>query len=299
MTIPTPAKAMPDLAAAIEKLLACPRSHRPLTVSGASITCAGSDFSGTVRDGVAMMMPSTQVSFFDDKFEVMRRGHEGEGEWNFCYQQQTQLLASYLQAGQVVLDVGCGPSLPYAKPPGSVVVGLEPSFRSIHANQQVDLRVYGSATDIPMADGAVDLVVCFYSLHHMVGSTREETAAKVGRAFSEFGRVLKPGGTLFVFEMTPITLFTLAQRASWNAARRLAPGKLDMYFWSASSLAEMGRRFLPPATTLEKIFFGASAFTVFPPIFSLPWLKVPRVVFPLDPKLYKWRKAGPVNPPAG
>jgi ubiquinone/menaquinone biosynthesis C-methylase UbiE len=293
MTPPPPRTQATDLAALIEKFLACPRSHLPLLVSGEHITCAESGFAGAIRDGVAVMMPPTQSSFFDDKFEVMQSGHESEGEWSFCYAQQTELLTSYLRPGQVVLDVGCGPSLPYRKPPGCLVVGLEPSFHSIHANREVDLRVYGSATNIPMAAGTVDALVCFYSIHHMVGSTRQETEENVGRAFAEFGRVLKPGGMLFVFEMTPITLFSLLQGIFWNPVRRLAPGKLDMYFWSADSLAEIGRRQLPVESVLEKIFFGASAFTMFPPAFNLPWLKVPRLAYPLDAKLYKWRMTGP------
>jgi ubiquinone/menaquinone biosynthesis C-methylase UbiE len=293
MTSPAQTPQLANSAALVEKLLACPRTHLPLTVSGQDISCPGSSFTGTIRDEVAIMMPSAQASYFDDKFEVMRSGHESEGEWSFCYAQQTELLSSYLRAGQVVLDVGCGPSLPYQKPPGALIVGLEPSFHSIRVNHEVDLRVYGSATEIPMADHSVDIVACFYSIHHMVGATKRENEAIVARAFAEFGRVLKPGGMLFVFEMTPVTLFSLLQAVCWNSVRRLVPSKLDMYFWSAKALAETGRRHLPAGSILEKVFFGASAFTTFPPAFSLPWIKVPRLVYPLDAKLYKWRMAGP------
>lgn len=293
MTLPASSLVATDPATLVERFLACPQSHLPLTVSGGQIRCAPSGFAGSLREGVAVMMTSDQTSFFDDKFEVMQSGHESEGEWSFCYAQQTELLSRYLRPGQVVLDVGCGPSLPYGRPSGCMVIGLEPSFRSIRANRDVDLRVYGSATAIPMAGASVDVVVCFYSIHHMVGATTEATAANVRRAFAEFGRVLRPGGMLFVFEMTPLTLFSLAQKAFWNPVRRLAPDKLDMYFWTAASLAEIGRSQLPAGATLEKIFFGASAFTMFPPAFSLPWIKVPRLIYPLDAKLYKWRSAGP------
>jgi len=293
MTLPIQTSPPISPAALVSKLLASPGTHRPLVVSGTNITCPGSDFTGTIRDEVAVMMPPARASYFDDKFEVMRSGHESEGEWSFCYAQQTELLASYLRPGMTVLDVGCGPSLPYAKPPGTVIVGLEPSFHSIRVNRDVDLRVYGSATDIPMADATVDVVVCFYSIHHMVAATKQENQAMVSRAFSEFGRVLKPGGMLFVFEMTPITLFSLLQAACWNVLRRLAPNKLDMYFWSADALVEAGHRHLPAGCMPEKVFFGASAFTTFPPAFSLPWIKVPRLIYPLDAKLYKWRMAGP------
>jgi hypothetical protein len=129
----------------------------------------------------------------------------------------------------------------------------------------------------------------------MVGGNREETGQNVGRAFQEFGRVLKPGGLLFVFEMTPSAIFGLAQNLLWNSVRRLVPAKLDMYFWSAGALAALGARCLPPGTVGEKIFFGTSPFTVIPPIFSLPWFQVPRFIYPLDAKLYKWRMPGSSN----
>lgn len=278
-----------DPALAVTQWLVSPGTRSPLRVTDGAIRSADPHFQGSIRDGVAVMMNATQPSFFDDKYEVMQQGHEREGERTFCYTQQVALFNSYLRPGQVVLDVGCGPSLPYGPAPGVMVVGLEPSFQSIRANRSVDLRVCGSATAIPMADASVDIVVCFYSIHHMVGASIAATQGNVATAFLEFGRVLKPGGHLFVFEMTPLTVFSWAQQAVWNALRRIAPNKLDMYFWSAEQLSALGRDQLPAGAVLEKIFFGASAFTVIPPAFSLPWLRVPRLVYPLDAKLYKWR----------
>ncbi len=291
-----------ETAEAVARLLACPVGHGRLTVAGDVITSAEPAFRGQILDGVAMMTGSIQKSFFDDKYETMRLGHQKEGEWAFCYAQQTALLTSYLLAGQVVLDVGCGPSLPYSVPPGVTVVGLEPSFNSIRVNRDVSLRVNGIAAAIPMADASVDAVVCFYSIHHMVGGTIEATRANVAAAFREFARVLKPGGSLFIFEMTPIGPFYAAQAVLWNAARRMAPRILDMYFWSADALARVARENLPEGAAPEKLFFGTSAFTAIPPVFNLPWFKIPRLFYPLDAKLYRWRMVpaagGPREAPA-
>ena len=280
-----------DTALSVVKWLSCPIGRGKLAVTGGVITSGEPAFRGEIVDDVAVMTGSIQKSFFDDKFETMQKGHESEGEWAFCYAQQTALLTSYLRSGQVVLDVGCGPSLPYSKPPGVMVVGLEPSFESIRVNRDVDLRVNGTATTIPMGDSSVDVIVCFYSIHHMVSRTVRETHEKVGRVFREFGRVLRPEGSLFVFEMTPIVPFYALQSLLWNPIRRLAPRTLDMYFWSASSLAAVGRDNLPRGAILEKLFFGTSAFTAIPPVFNLPWLKLPRIFYPLDAKLYRWRMA--------
>jgi ubiquinone/menaquinone biosynthesis C-methylase UbiE len=278
-----------EVAASVEKYLSCPISHRRLKVTEGKIASDEPAFTGSIIDGVAVMSDSIQKSFFDDKYETMQKGHEREGEWTFCYAQQTALLSSYLKDGQIVLDVGCGPSIPYSRPPGAILVGLEPSFASIRVNSKVDLRVNGSATAIPMVDSSVDVIVCFYSIHHMVGKDIEETRDNVGRAFKEFGRVLKADGSLFVFEMTPIMPFYAFQWLLWNLVRRIAPSMLDMYFWSASSLAAIARSNLPRESVQEKLFFGTSAFTAIPPVFNLPWLKLPRILYPLDAKLYKWR----------
>jgi SAM-dependent methyltransferase len=141
-----------------------------------------------------------------------------------------------------------------------------------------------------MADASVDAVVCFYSIHHMVGARKLDTIRNVSEAMREFGRVLKPDGCLFVFEMTPMMPFLVLQHALWNLVRRAAPRTLDMYFFSATEISRIGAAEMPKGTILERIFFGASAFTIIPPIFSLPWLKLPRLLYPLDAKLYKWRK---------
>lgn len=278
-----------ETALSVEKWLSCPIGHGKLRVNDGVITSGDPSFKGEIVDGVAVMTGSIQGSFFDDKYETMQRGHEKEGEWLFCYAQQSALLTSYLRSGQVILDIGCGPSLPYSRPTGAVVVGLEPSFKSIRANTDVGLRVNGSATAIPMGDASVDVIVCFYSIHHMVGRTTQETREKVARAFREFGRVLKPEGSLYIFEMTPIAPFYGFQRLIWNAVRRMAPRMLDMYFWSASSLATVAKENLPEGAAPEKLFFGTSAFTTIPPVFNLPWFKVPRLFYPLDAKLYRWR----------
>lgn len=272
----------------LDSMLRCPKSKSELARDGNKLTCKDSDFEGEMMDGVAVMMSSQKASFFDDKFELMKEGHKAEGEWQFCYEQQMALLESFLTPGMTVLDVGCGPALPYKKPEGVRVIGLESSINSIRANKDCDLRIFGSALEIPLPGNSLDAVICIYSIHHIIGESIPETHAKVDKTFQEFGRVLKPGGKLYIFEMTPMSIFNVFQRLSWRFFRALFRDKLDMYFWSADALINFGRQRLPPRTLVEKVFFGTSAFTTFPPAFSLPWLRVPRLLYPLDAKLYKW-----------
>jgi SAM-dependent methyltransferase len=259
--------------------------------NGVALRCPASRFEGRWVDGVAAMLPLGHTSFFDDKFEVMQRGHEQEGEHRFCYRQQMELLEKSLAPGDVLLDIGCGPKLPYRKPSGVRVIGLDPSLASMRANRECDLRIFGSAYEIPLASAAVDAIVCIYSVHHMVGPTLAATETNVRRAFREFGRVLKPGGSLLVFEMTPIGPFAWVQRAYWNPLRARAPHALDMRFFTAAEMARFGREELPPGSALRDRSFAASPFTTFPPAFSLPWLRVPRFLYPLQPRLYRWDRA--------
>src|SRR5581483_2087834 len=142
-----------------------------------------------------------------------------------------------LRPGSLVVDVGCGPALPYSRPPGVYIVGVDPSFESVRANKDVDLRIYGTAGKLPFNDGSVDAVVCLYSVHHMVGHARSRNVPIVREALREFGRVVKPGGDVLIFEIDPWWPFWVAQQALWDPARRLLGRSLDMHFWSSSSLA--------------------------------------------------------------
>jgi ubiquinone/menaquinone biosynthesis C-methylase UbiE len=283
------AENQPATSERIVSWLRCPFTHAPLTVTGSSITCPTSDFRGSIRDDVAVMLPEDSGSFFDDKFQVMTHGADKAGEWDFCYRKQTQLLTDSLAAGTLVVDIGCGPALPYRKPAGVNLAGLDPSFQSIRVNRSVDLRVFGTANAMPFADASVDRVVCFYAIHHMVGPTVTATMANIARAFGEFARVLKPGGALWVFEMTPNPGFWAAQRLLWNPVKRRIPDKLDMHFFSAAELAAFGTAAFPAGHRHEVTEFHTSPFTFFAPIFSLPKLKVPRFIYPLGSRLYTWR----------
>jgi SAM-dependent methyltransferase len=282
----------PDISATAERItrwLRCPSSHELLSVSNGEIFCPTSNFRGMIRDDVAIMLTEISESFFDDKFHVMKHGKENAGEWSFCYAKQTELLSASLKPDTLVLDVGCGPVLPYRKPDGVHIIGLEPSFHSIRVNHQVDLRVFGTAYSMPIKDASIDTLVCFYAVHHMVGNTIRATIANVSRAFAEFGRVLKPGGSLLVFEMSPVPFYSISQRLFWNGLKRILGRRLDMHFFTAKQMESIGSKTLPVGAGFEIVAFKTSAFTTFAPLFSIPRFKVPRFVYPLGSKLYKWQ----------
>jgi SAM-dependent methyltransferase len=273
----------------VRTFLVCPQCRRPLDVGEERLWCQGCGFEGAIRDDVVIMGKAVATSYFDDKFLLMHEGHSGEGgDWEFAYGQQVAFLERYLRTGTVLLDVGCGPSICYKKPAGSFLVGLEYSFPSIRSNRDVDLRICGSATAVPFGEGAVDLVVCFYSLHHMVGETVRESVAIVEKVFEELGRVVKPGGHLVVFEMRPWWPFRLVQGLCWDVARRVLGGKLDMHMWPQEALEPPGKARIPGARFEVRVF--ETSIRMLSPIFALPWLKIPRMVYPLSPVAYVWAK---------
>jgi SAM-dependent methyltransferase len=259
-------------------------------VGDARLRCRGCGFEGIVRDDVVVMGKETPTSYFDDKFEVMQQGHlEGRGDWEFAYRQQLAFLDGYLKAGSVLLDVGCGPSLCYKKPEGSFLAGLEYSFPSIRSNKDVDLRICGSAAALPFADGVVDLGICFYSLHHMVGESIRESRTILERVFGELGRVVKPGGHLIAFEMRPWWPFRIVQGSCWDLARKVLGSGLDMYMWPQAVVEPPGKGRIPGAR-FEARVFETSMLQTFPPVFALPRLRIPRMLYPLSPVAYVWTK---------
>ena len=287
----SPLTTPPRLDTEVASRLACPTCHAPLRIDGAVIRCMndGCHFDGLIVDDVVVVGDRSTVSFFDDRHQIMELGKACDGAWCLCYETQATVVESVLRPGTAVLDVGCGPSLPYSKPDDCFVIGLEASFESIRVNEALDMRVYGTAAALPLPAAAVDTILCFYSLHHMTGQSVDENRATVQRVFNEFGRVLKPGGELLVFEVSPWRPTWIAERTLWNRAKRVIGGRLDMFFYPECEFESFGRRALPDAT-FSKQAFVRSMLSTFPPAFSLPWLQVPRFLYPFDVYLYRWRR---------
>jgi SAM-dependent methyltransferase len=274
-----------DLGSRVEALLACPRCHGRLTSRSTGITCATCGLQGSIEDDVVCIGGPDGDSSFDDKHLVMQHGNEGEGVRCLCYEQQARLIERALAPGMVVLDVGCGPALSYTPPAACTVIGLDPSRASLRRNRAVALRVHGTAVSLPLPTHSLDAVLCLYSIHHMVGQSVRANRAIVLAALREFARALKPGGHLFIFEVRPWWPIWAVERALWTGARRLLGLRLDMYFWSAPALAALARLAFPTAS-VETGTFRVAPLTTFPPVFTWPWLRVPRFLYPFDAALY-------------
>jgi ubiquinone biosynthesis O-methyltransferase len=159
--------------------------------------------------------------------------------------------------GRRVLDLGCGGGFmaEALARRGALVVGVDPSAPAIAvarrhaaaAGLAIDYRV-GTGEAIPLADGAVDIVVCVDVLEHV-----EDLARVVG----EVARVLAPGG-LFLFDtidrtaLASFVMVTLGEgvlrlvpRGTHDPARFVRPAELGGLLAAAGLAAGPCRGFGP------------------------------------------------------
>ncbi len=110
------------------------------------------------------------------------------------------LIRAGLKPGMKVLDVGVGTGLVAAQAcmitgDPALVTGLDPSPGMMAAGKlpQAMAMVEGRAESLPFPDNHFDFLSMGYALRHI---------SDLSVAFTEFERVLKPGGRLCVLEIT-------------------------------------------------------------------------------------------------
>jgi demethylmenaquinone methyltransferase/2-methoxy-6-polyprenyl-1,4-benzoquinol methylase len=133
----------------------------------------------------------------------------GTGAW---YRRRA-LERSGLTAGARVLDVAIGTGLVAREAVAVVgspalVTGLDPSAGMLVQARRslVNAVVLGTGERLPFADASFDFLSLGYALRHL---------ADLQPAFEEFRRVLRPGGTVCLLEITP------PRSGPWRAILRL------------------------------------------------------------------------------
>jgi SAM-dependent methyltransferase len=225
---------------------------------------------------------------FDEKHEVLDAHNHHPVVWRICYARQCDAITEAMAPGKVVVDLGCGPAAPYRRPAGSVVVGVDPSLPSLAANDDLDLALHTSATQVPLHDDSADVVIAVYSLHHMIGDSVAASWRNVESAFAEISRLAKPGAEVLVLEICPWAPVWAAEVAGWSAARRALGSVVDFVFWPAKRLQRLGERSFPGAR-FELRRFGTQLFDLFPPLIGKPGLQIPWLLYPFDVCLLRWQ----------
>ncbi|HEX4822731.1 MAG TPA: class I SAM-dependent methyltransferase [Candidatus Polarisedimenticolaceae bacterium] len=158
----------------------------------------------------------------------------GTGPW---YRRRA-LLRSGLVPGMEVLDVATGTGLVAAQAAaitGRSVVGVDPSFGMLRSGSRPNeiVAVRAAAERLPLPSDRFDFLSMGFALRHM---------SDLAAVFAEFHRVIRPGGTVCVLEITRPES-ALGLRALKTYMRLVIPAlarvvgrhrdtpKLYRYFW--------------------------------------------------------------------
>ncbi|ULA62739.1 MAG: Methyltransferase [Nitrospira sp.] len=161
-----------------------------------------------------------------------------------------------LKPGMRVLDVACGPGLvsqcarDIVGHSGSVI-GLDPSLGMLREAQKGPCRTFvrGIGEQLPFPDRTFDFLSMGYALRHV---------SDLATAFSEYRRVLKPGGIVLLLDICrPRSPFLLSLsrfyiKTVMGVAFALSTGNRDMktlmeYWWDTTEYC------VPPETILAAL----------------------------------------------
>ena len=177
-----------------------------------------------------------------------------------------------LESGAVVLDYGAGGG--YWSELFSSVVGDD---GKVYAHQNagerfesnkeamaaqfkpfgnIELLPVASGSALPLEDNSVDTVMVSYLYHHMhyAEDSGEAFPAKSAALFSEFSRVLKPGGTVIVIEHAAADGSSRAESAGWH---RTPPetAKADVTSVGFEFAGEAPELYMNPDDDLRNVWF--------------------------------------------
>jgi len=191
--------------------------------------------------------------------------HAEHSPYNALYDRPAVLDVAGEVRGAKVLDAGCGPGL-YAEElvrRGAVVTAIDASEEQLRIARErlpatTDVRQAVLGEPLPFPDASFDLVICALVIHYV---------ADRAAAFSEFHRVLRPGGRAIVSTQHP-TIDWLRKGGSYFAVQQ------EEDVWKTSHGDYRVRFWREPLTTLT----GAATDTGF---------LISRIVEPLPDPLMK------------
>jgi demethylmenaquinone methyltransferase/2-methoxy-6-polyprenyl-1,4-benzoquinol methylase len=201
--------------------------------------------------------PEAKPEFVNRLFDRGAQHYDAVVDWGFlrsgaAYRRRA-LRQHGLQPGDRLLDVACGTGLVAVAAAKILrtaehITCLDPSsgMLDVARTKLAAQFVQGRAEAMPLPDNAFDFLTMGYALRHVTG---------LEEAFTEFNRVLKPGGKLLIMEVTkpsgrvPGFFFRLYFGRIYPALTRLftrSTAARDMmhYYWETMDAC------VPPAEVL-------------------------------------------------
>lgn len=206
--------------------------------------------------------PTTEAkpAFVNQLFDAGAQHYDSVVDWGFLrsgsFYRRWALQRQGLRPGHRLLDVACGTGLVATaaeKILGSAdaITCLDPSagMLAVAKTKLPAHFVLGRAEQLPFPDNSFDFLTMGYALRHV--TTLDE-------AFSEYRRVLKPGGKLLILEVTKpssrlgAALFKLYFGKIYPALTQLFTRSRDarnmmVYFWETMDAC------VPPANVLDAL----------------------------------------------
>jgi SAM-dependent methyltransferase len=142
-----------------------------------------------------------QEQHFDDVAEVYDESLPAHVTAHYL-EKRTRFVVDRCPPPARLLDVGCGTGVLAARlaARGYEATGLDPSEGMLHMLRERApevTAVQASATEMPFGDGEFDLTVSVATMHHIADPD------SVRRALAEMVRVVRPGGTVIVWDHNP------------------------------------------------------------------------------------------------
>ncbi len=188
--------------------------------------------------------PSKQRTVNEDRnadfFDGWGEYHDMVGSLD-TYSNSARALDSEL-AGRVV-DVGSGGVVNYdcSRIAELVLVDLSEVKQAGSSWPSCVRPVLGSAVELPLETGGYDCLLMQMVVHHLAERDFATTRERVGQAFREAQRVLRPGGRLVVLESVMPGVLEWAERLAFPLTRRILAwmGHPLVFQWRAASLRRL------------------------------------------------------------
>ena len=187
-----------------------------------------------MRERKALKLKSASKQHFDK----VALNHEVVEEAVKCYEPTLSMIKNLMKGGGVIADIGCGTggmlNILARELPEVKLYGVDISPQSIAYTRRTvpSAELFeGDGEDIPLPDGAVDVVLCMHCFHHFPNP---------GRALREMNRITSCGGSVIIVENDHPFIFRLRKYFKF---RRRKYDHGDVRFYSRKKLVSMMRRF--------------------------------------------------------